>query len=55
MITISIDFILSDAEIPENEDYKLKYVFKGPKKAHIRATIGIFMIKAIYEPIFNGK
>ena len=27
---------------------------QGSKKAHIRATIGIFMIKAIYEPIFNG-
>ena len=27
---------------------------QGPKKAHIRETIGIFMIKAIYEPIFNG-
>jgi len=23
-----------NAEIPENEDYKLKYVFKGPAKAH---------------------
>ncbi|XP_065069536.1 uncharacterized protein LOC135694645 [Rhopilema esculentum] len=25
-----------NAEIPEDEDYKLKYVFKGPKKAHNR-------------------
>lgn len=25
-----------DAELPEEEDYKLKYVFKGPKKAHNR-------------------
>ena len=27
---------------------------QGPKMVHIRVTIGIFMIKAIYELIFNG-